>query len=45
MIQFLFTLVFTGASKQINLYSPMRGHLFLPYNRVLSYRTRETKKR
>ena len=29
MIQFLFTLVFTGAFKQINLYLPIRGHSFL----------------
>ena len=34
MIQFLFTLVFTGAFKQINLCLPIRGHSFLPCDRV-----------
>ena len=34
MIRYLFTLKFTGELKQINLYLPIRGHSFLPCDRV-----------
>ena len=45
MIQFLFTLVFTGAFKQINFCLPIRGDSFLPCNRVFGVIERMNRKK
>ena len=45
MIHLLFTLAFTGAFKQINLYLPIRGHSFLPCDSVFRVIERITRKK
>ena len=45
MIRYLFTLVFTGELKQINLYLPIRGHSFLPCDRVFGVIERMKRKK
>jgi len=45
MVRYLFTLVFTDAFQHINLYLPIRGHSFLPCDRVFGVIERMKRKK